>query len=295
MPTRPAGVTTTGVLMGMTALALSTAPAHAAPQREHRGHAPVIVGHRGASGYAPESTLAAVDKAHKLGVKWVESDVQRTKDGQLVMMHDTSLERTTNAEKVYPDRAPWSVSDFTAKEISKLDAGSWFSEDYKGEKVPTLDQFLRRVSKNHQHMLLELKSPELYPGLALQTLQHLDHDGWLDRKHLSSQLIVQSFNADAVRDVHRLHPGVKTGFLGNPPKSDLAAYGRFTDQINPTYAKASKDYVKAVHSVKGPHDKPMQVFTWTVNDSSAVRKVDGVGVDGIISNYPDMVRKATHG
>lgn len=296
MPTRPAVVTTTGVLLGMSALALATAPAHATPNNEERdSRPPVTVAHRGASGYAPENTLAAADKADQLGIDWVETDVQRTKDNKLVVMHDTSLDRTTNVEKVYPDRAPWSVGDFTLKEIKRLDAGRWFSEDYTGEKVPTLKQWLARVSKNHQHQLLELKSPELYPGIATQTLNELRADGWLDEKHLRKELIVQSFNADAVRSVHTLNPDVRTGFLGNPKRSELASYARFSDQINPTYGKTSKAYVKAVHSHKGPNGKPMQVFTWTVNDADTAKKVEGAGVDGIISNYPDVVHKQTHG
>jgi glycerophosphoryl diester phosphodiesterase len=295
MPTRPAVVTTTGVLLGMSALALTTAPAHAAPTEDSESRPPVTVAHRGASGYAPENTLAAVDKADKLGIDWVETDVQRTKDNKLVVMHDTSLERTTNAEKVYPDRAPWGVSDFTLKEIKRLDAGRWFSEDYTGEKVPTLKQWLGRVSKNHQHQLLELKSPELYPGITTQTLGELRADGWLDEKHLRKELIVQSFNADAVRAVHLENPDVRTGFLGNPKPSELESYASFSDQINPPYAKVSKDYVKAVHSLKGPSGKPMQVFTWTVNDADTAKKVDAAGVDGIISNYPDVVQKQTHG
>ena len=81
----------------------------------------------------------------------MENDVQRTKDGELVVMHDTTLARTTNVEKLYPKRSPWNVSDFTAKEISKLDAGSWFSDDYKGEKVPTLEEYLKRLTKNEQN------------------------------------------------------------------------------------------------------------------------------------------------
>jgi len=279
----------------MTALVLTTAPAHAAPQQEQSSRPPVTVGHRGASGYAPENTLAAVDKADKLGIRWVETDVQRTKDNKLVVLHDTSLERTTNAEKVYPDRAPWSVGDFTLKEIKRLDAGRWFSEDYTGEKVPTLKQWLARVAKHHQRQLLELKSPELYPGIALQTLNELRADGWLDREHVRKKLIVQSFNAQAVRSVHTLAPEVRTGFLGNPKTSELADYAQFSDQINPTHTKASKSYVRAVHAHKGPNGKPMQVFTWTVNDAKTAKTVDAAGVDGIISNFPDIVHKQTHG
>ncbi|NED81407.1 glycerophosphodiester phosphodiesterase, partial [Streptomyces sp. SID11233] len=86
-----------------------------------------VVGHRGAPAYAPENTLPSVDKAAELGFRWVENDVQRTKDGELIVLHDTTLTRTTDVEQVFPDRAPWNVRDFTAAEIARLDAGSWYN------------------------------------------------------------------------------------------------------------------------------------------------------------------------
>jgi glycerophosphoryl diester phosphodiesterase len=127
MSMRPAVAAAVGVLAGLSALVITT-PAHAASLTQIQQDAPpTTVAHRGASAYAPENTLAAVDKADALGIEWVENDVQRTKDGELVIMHDTTLDRTTNVEKVFPRRSPWKVSDFTAAEIRKLDAVSWFS------------------------------------------------------------------------------------------------------------------------------------------------------------------------
>ena len=107
MSMRRAVAAATGVLLGVSALTFIATPAQAASQQsEEPTHPPVTVAHRGASGYAPENTLAAVDKADKLGIDWVENDVQRTKDGELVVMHDTTLARTTNVEKLYPERSP---------------------------------------------------------------------------------------------------------------------------------------------------------------------------------------------
>jgi glycerophosphoryl diester phosphodiesterase len=295
MSMRRAVAAATGVLLGVSALPLIAAPAHAAPLTEKTDSPPVTVAHRGASGYAPENTLSAVDKADRLGFDWVENDVQRTKDGELVVLHDTTLARTTDVEKLYPKRSPWKVADFTAKEIRRLDAGSWFSDDYAGEKVPTLEQYLKRITRNDQRLLLELKSPELYPGIELQTLKELTNHNWLDSKHTKGRLIIQSFNADAVRTTHALNPAVKTGFLGNPKISQLDSYAKFTDQINPAHSAATKDYVKAVHARKGALGKRMEVFAWTVNDASTARTVDAAGVDGIISNFPDVVRDATRG
>lgn len=278
-------------LLGTTALLLPLSPARAADS----GTPPVVVAHRGASGYAPENTLAAVDKAAALGIDWVENDVQRTRDGELVVLHDDSLARTTDVETVFPGRSPWRVKDFTAAEIARLDAGSWFDPAHAGARVPTLEQFVHRVERHDQKLLLELKNPELYPGIEQETLKVLSNEGWLDRAHLRDRLVVQSFSADSVRTVHELKPGVKTGFLGTPPVGDLPAYAGFADQINPPHTALSSGYVAAVQAFRGPHDKPLEVLTWTVNDAAAARRVAGFGVDGIISNRPDVVRDAVDG
>lgn len=279
-------------LLGAGTLLMSSTTA-AAPGTEGRADAPVVIAHRGASAYAPENTLAAVDKADVLGFDWVENDVQLTRDGVLVVIHDTGLERTTDAEKVFPDRAPWAVKDFTAAEIARLDAGSWFGPQYAGARVPTLRQYLHRIGRNQQSLLLEIKSPETYPGIERATLRVLRQEGWLDREHVRGRLVIQSFGADSVRKVHEQRPDVVTGFLGTPAVADLPSYARFADRINPSYTSLSAEYVAAVHALKGPHDKRLRVAAWTVNDAEHARRVAGYGVDGIITNAPDVVRKAT--
>ncbi|WP_445284560.1 glycerophosphodiester phosphodiesterase [Streptomyces sp. DSM 118148] len=285
MHARAVAATATTIL-GAAALLAPTSDARAG---ETAG--PVVVAHRGASAYAPENTLASIDKAAGLGFTWVENDVQRTKDGELVVIHDDSLRRTTNAEKVFPGRAPWKVKDFTAAEIARLDAGSWFSAAYAGTRVPTLKQYTRRVDHNHEKLLLEIKNPELYPGIERQTLKLLGNEGWLDRAHLG-RLVVQSFSADSVRTVHELKPALTTAYLGRPSVAQLQRYARFTDLINPSCGSISTGYVAAVHTFDGPHDRPLGVYAWTVDDAATARKVAGYGVDGVITNKPDVVRAA---
>jgi glycerophosphoryl diester phosphodiesterase len=281
---------TTTALLGTASLLFPASDVRAI----ENGERPTVLAHRGASAYAPENTLAAVDKAAGLGIRWVENDVQRTKDGELVVIHDDNLQRTTDVEQLFPDRAPWKVKDFTAAEIGRLDAGSWFGPAYAGARVPTLEQYVHRVERNHQKLLLEIKNPALYPGIEQQTLKVLANEGWLDRRH-RSKLIVQSFSADSVRTVHKLKPAVRTGLLGTPNVADLPAYAHFTDQINPSHSTISTGYVSAVHAFTGAHGKPLEVFTWTVNDAATARRVTGYGVDGIITNKPDVVRDAVSG
>ncbi|MFD7131489.1 glycerophosphodiester phosphodiesterase [Streptomyces sp. NPDC059894] len=277
---------TTTALVGAVVLLLSVHDARGVGAR------PEVIAHRGASAAAPENTLAAVDAAAGMGVRWVENDVQRTKDGELVVVHDDSLRRTTDVEEVFPERAPWQVKDFTAAEIARLDAGSWFGSAYAGARVPTLTEFVRRVERHRQSLLLEIKNPQLYPGIERDTLKVLGNEGWLDRRHLDGRLVVQSFSAGSLQAVHDLKPAVTTGLLGRPSVADLSDHARFADLINPSYTSLSQDYVSAVHAVTGPHGKPLGVFVWTVDDASVARVVAGYGVDGIITNRPDVVQQA---
>ncbi|MFI8356284.1 glycerophosphodiester phosphodiesterase family protein [Streptomyces cyaneofuscatus] len=286
--------TAAAALLGGGALLLPVSPPQeTAARTPDRQASPLVIAHRGASGYAPENTLAAADAAKALGIEWVENDVHRTKDGVLVVLHDTDLKRTTNVEEVFPGRAPWAVKDFTAAEVAKLDAGSWFGKQFAGARVPTLTQFVNRLERNRQKLLLEIKSPATYPGIERDILRVLGREGWLDRSHVRGRLVIQSFGADSVKKVHALRPDITTGFLGTPAVADLPSYAAFTDQINPSHTTIGADYVAAVQRLKGPHGKRLRVNTWTVNDAANAAKVRGYGVDGIITNYPDVVRDAT--
>ena len=124
---------------------------------------PVNIAHRGASAYAPEHTIAAYELALDMGADYVEQDLQLTKDGVLVCLHDATLERTTNVEDIFPGRSvavaskqgtkhTWPVSDFTVSEIRQLDAGSWFSSKFIGEKIPTFQEVIDRVQRDERNV-----------------------------------------------------------------------------------------------------------------------------------------------
>ncbi len=225
----------------------------------------------------------------------METDVQRTADGELVLIHDTTLARTTDVEEVFPGRAPWNVSDFTAAEIARLDAGSWFGEEFAGERVPTLARFLDRLGENGQRLLLEIKAPARYPGIEADILAELERSGWLAPEPPGTRLVIQSFDAESVRTVHELAPGVETGFIGTPDVEDLPGYAAFADQINPRYGDLTAAYVAEIQALRGPHGEPVEAHTWTVDDGPTARAVAELGVDGIITNFPDVVRAALEG
>ncbi|MCX4777629.1 glycerophosphodiester phosphodiesterase [Streptomyces sp. NBC_01264] len=284
----------TAAILGLTLSVCSAGSTSAAPGPDWLSN-PIVYAHRGASAYAPENTLEAIDLAMEMGFDWVENDVQRTKDGELVVVHDDTLARTTDVEQVFPDRKPWRVKDFTAAEIARLDAGSWFGQEFAGARVPTLRQYMNRVQRNQQRLLLEIKKPELYPGIERQTLDVLGETGWLEENHVARRLVVQSFSAASVRTVHELRPDLYTAFLGTPTLADLPRYAEFTDRINPWYTTIDSDWVAAVHKLPGAHGKALEVDTWIVDDAATALKVQDMGVDGIITDKPDVVREAVGG
>ncbi|MFJ6748354.1 MULTISPECIES: glycerophosphodiester phosphodiesterase [unclassified Streptomyces] len=248
------------------------------------GGRPLLIAHRGASRDAPENTLAAVDAAHRRGLAWVENDVQRTKDGKLVVIHDATLKRTTDAEQVFPGRAPWRVRDFTAAEIARLDAGGWFGKRFAGERVPTLAAYLHRLEHNGQRLLLEIKSPKdrPYRGIEKQVVGELRAQRWLDRAHAGRRIVVQSFCVSCVKAVHELAPQLRTGILGAPSGAALARCARFADQINPRLSAAGSRWVAAVHRLRGPHGRPLEIYAWDVGKDTGSRAASLRGIEGII-------------
>lgn len=244
------------------------------------------IAHRGASGYAPENTLAAVRLGVEQVADLVEIDIQRTADGALVVMHDTTLARTTDVEEIFPDRAPWNVGDFTLAELQLLDAGSWFSEEFAGEPIPTLDQVLETL-RGRAGLLLEVKSPSLYPGIAEDILGTLEsYPGFLNAAARAGRLVVQSFDYGFMEAFNVLAPDVPVGLLGGPPSDDvLVEVSAWADQINPQYRTVDRAFVERVHELG------MTISVYTVNQADAMRALIDLGVDGIITNYPDRLEQ----
>ena len=167
------------------------------------------IAHRGARYVAPENTLAALRAAVDRDVDMVEVDVQRSKDGRLVLIHDNDLLRTTNVERVFPRRRSYAVRDFTFADMRKLDAGSWKRDTYAGERVPTLKQAVRLLRAHRTGLMLELKSPELYPGMVSEASTALRQvDGYLSWAIRRDKLVVQSFDFAAAQEFKGIEPRV---------------------------------------------------------------------------------------
>lgn len=258
----------------------------AAPSADAAGRTrdPEVIAHRGSSGVAPENTLAAVRQALRHRADTVENDIQRTKDGELVIMHDTTLARTTDVEQVFPDRAPWNVRDFTLAEIKKLDAGSWFGPEFAGQRVPTLAEWGAAVG--NARMLLEPKAPELYPGIEKDLDRELNTVPALRKALRGGRIVVQSFNHAWLRGYKELAPEVPVGLLygSKPTAADIEAAAAWAEQVNPALGVIDQATVDLVH------DRDLEIHVWTVNDGQGMRRARDWGVDGIITNYPQVLR-----
>ncbi len=273
----------TATTTAATAAVLAGAPvASAEEQPEHVRI--VTTAHRGASAYAPENTLAAFRVGIQQRADWIESDVQVSKDGIPVLMHDTTLSRTTDVEQVFPDRAPWRVADFTLAEIKRLDAGSWKGAEWAGEEVPTLAEMVEQVRFSRSGILMEIKAPELYPGVEQRVADvFASYPGYVDSAVDAGRLAVQSFDWESMRTYAALQPQVPVGLLGKPTVEQLPALAEWADQVNPHHGSYDAAYVDAVHALG------LQVHTWTVDDPAVMHAVLDRGVDGVITNKPDVL------
>ncbi|GGJ65943.1 glycerophosphodiester phosphodiesterase [Streptomyces brasiliensis] len=265
---------------------LATLPAAAAKAAVPTATPQVVTyAHRGSSGSVPENTLAAVDFAIAQHTDFVETDVRRTKDGQLIIMHDDQLGRTTNVEDVFPDRAPYWVHDFTLAEIKQLDAGSWFSPQFAGEKVPTFDEFVDRIG-HRAGLLLEIKGALLYPGIEQDVVDDFkSRPGYLNWALSAHKLIVQSFWVPSSRAIHQLLPDVPVGILYDvkPTDADLVEASTWADHINPGNGFTDQKLIDRVHELG------MQVAPYSLDTGQSMQKFLAMGVDGIITANPGML------
>lgn len=247
---------------------------------------PKVVAHRGASGEAPENTLAAVRRAIARDADAVEVDVQRTRDGALVLLHDTSLARTTDARRVFPHRSPWLVHDFTLEEVQQLDAGGWHSPRFVGERVPTLRQVVEVLAPTDVGLLLEVKAASLHPGIALDVAAGLrEIPGYLEAATAAGRLVVQSFDHEAMQQHKAMEPTVPVGVLGTPLRAELGRIATWADQVNPVHWSVRRSFVETVHR------HGMRCQLWTVDRPDHMRRAVSLGVDGVITNHPRALRE----
>lgn len=249
-----------------------------------------MVAHRGASGYAPENTIAAFEQAIAQGAHFVEVDVQLTADGEAVLVHDVTLARTTDAATVFPDRAPWNVSDLTLAELRRLDAGSWFDPAYTGQRVPTLREALD-VMRDRIGLWLELKSPKRHPGLTKAVAEVLRSapGGWLTAP---GRCVASSFDHEALaRFAEEIGFAVPFGWLGStvPSDAELAELPSWVSYVIPDCRALRPGDLTRIRAAG------LRAALWTPNDPVTVASLVAQGASALIGNYPEVVRGVLEG
>ena len=229
-----------------------------------------MIAHRGASGHAPENTMAAFRRAVALGANFIETDLQLSRDARFVAIHDDTVNRTTNGQG--------KVHDLTLADLRKLDAGSWFGSEFTGERIPTLEEILEFSKKNDVVFYLELKPAGSWGG------EHALIGALRESGEVARTLVI-SFDAAILEALRKIEPTLMTGLLyegqiDRPLERaveigarQLAVRG---DLVTPALLAAARK-------------KDLQVVCWTVNQPAHMRLLIEAGVDGIMSDYPDRL------
>lgn len=230
------------------------------------------IGHRGAAGTAPENTLASFRRALSIGVDAVEFDIHRTRDGVLVVMHDFTVERCSNGKGT--------IGEMTLEELRRLDTGSWYGPEFAGETVPTLAELVEAVPAPVV-LFLEIKAGSYkYPGLEEQLAAFIQEHNLLGRIQISS------FDHFALKRMRELLPELETAVLYAHRSVDPVGLARSCNAraIHPNWSTITRETVAEAHAAG------LKVNVWTPNSQEAINACYDLGVDGIITDFPERLR-----
>jgi glycerophosphoryl diester phosphodiesterase len=233
----------------------------------------MITGHRGAAALAPENTLAGIQKAVESGIKWIEIDTQLSADKIPVIIHDKTVKRCTNGKG--------RVGDLTLAELKVLDAGSWFSNEFKGETIPTLEEALLACQEHNLNMNLEIKihnEHEVKPLVekVVETVKHLNFP--------IEKLLFSSFSQNALVHCQTLYPEVRRGFITEHKPSNML------NTIKPLdlYSLHIDHRILNEKLAKSIKETGLTLMIWTLNDPKKVDKFTAWGVNNIITDKPNV-------
>ena len=267
-------------------------------ETEFRQPAPMlIIAHRGASGLAPEHTLASFELAVDIGVDYIEQDLQQTRDGVLVVLHDETLDRTARGPK---RDCTGLVRDKTLAQLERCDFGAWFGEAhpavghrFEGQRIVTLAALFDRFGSGVRYYI-ETKNPEEAEGLEASLISVLDEYGLLDAANVS-RLMFQSFSKESLMVLAEKAPAIPRlqlldrKQLRPPYDAELTAIAGYADGIGPSYSDVDAELVAAAHR------HGLKIHVYTVNDPGEMRRLRALGVDGIFTDFPDRFRDLTLG
>lgn len=242
----------------------------------------LIIGHRGAAGYAPENTLPSIKLAIELGANAIEIDLRQTKDGIPVALHDSDVERTTDS--------CGSISDYTFKDLQKLDAGKWFNAEFTGTKIPSLTEVAEAIPDSII-LIIEFKGGiGEYKGIERRTLEIIDS------LEITDQVILKSFDPNQLEFIKTLNNNVRLlyvyavripwlNMIIDTGISFGSVYDLDVNYLQPHLCFLSESFVTDAHH------KEYKVIAWGVNEVDEIEEAVEIGVDGIETDYPDRVNK----
>lgn len=228
--------------------------------------------HRGASGHAPENTLAAFRLAWEMGAEMCELDVQQTADDRLVVMHDDTLERTTNGNGQL-----WEMS---LAELQRYDAGLWYDQRFSGEALPALEEviaFARGKMKLNIEIKIHGHERKNLPALVVETIQ---------REKFVNDCIVTSFDWKTIDAIKKFAPELKVGYIFGWKEFSPEVFTATVELLSTHYSLVNNDFIQRARATG------QKVHVWTVNYKWMMRRLWKRGVDAIITNYPDRLREA---
>ncbi|MFO7917851.1 MAG: glycerophosphodiester phosphodiesterase [Anaerolineae bacterium] len=236
---------------------------------------PLIIAHRGASAVAPENTLAAFEAAVEAGADGVELDVMRCRSGELVVVHDDTVDRTTDGSGL--------VRTISKDSLRMLDAGSWFGLEYAGQRIPTLEEALAFVERGIR-LNIEIKSQMLRSeGLEEEIADMIRAQRCEDR------VLISSFNPLVLMRMKDVAPELQRGLLYAPGslRSSPRIWRHFVQPqaLHPHHNVVDEEYI---HWAR---DNGYRVNVWTVNEAARMREMTALGVDGIITDHPARLRR----
>lgn len=234
----------------------------------------MVVAHRGASGYAPENTLSAMKKAIEMKAEMSELDVQETADGEIILLHDNTTKRTGKKDL--------NIWELNYDDLKDIEVGEWFSEEYKGEPIPTLKEVIDLV-RGKMKLNIELKAHKHEKMLAERSLKVVIENNFLD------QVVFTSFKFDEIRKIRALNKEAKIGYIFGKLPENVDVFTEDVDLLSAHYKTVDAEFVKKAKS------NGKEVHVWTVNEPEDMKRMIELGVEAIITNYPDVLRKVLDG
>lgn len=240
---------------------------------------PLVCAHRGRSGVFPENTMVAYEAGIEVGADFMELDVRRTADGEIVCIHDATVDRTTDGEG--------EVAEMTLDELRALDAGSWLDDEFAGERIPLLRDVLERIAPRLV-VDIEIKQREI-AGQVVEIIQQTD---------AVRRVTIVSFDLDDLRTAKAAEPALGCGLITSGPDEDA---GQTEHDLIASALECGANFLSCSHRsmtetlVRGCHLMGLALMAWTMDEPEDLRRMIEMKVDGLVSNYPERALEMLEG